>query len=64
MDFRYKVDNVYNKASEGGMRYDDPTVNVDWGMLLEGREPVLSEKDQIGPELADSNNQFVYQENC
>lgn len=64
VDFRYKVDNVYNKASEGGMRYDDPTVNVDWGMLLEGREPVLSEKDQIGPELADSNNQFVNQENC
>lgn len=64
VDFRYKVDNVYNKASEGGMRYDDPTVNVDWGMLLEGREPVLSEKDQIGPTLEESDNQFVYGENC
>lgn len=64
VDFRYKVDNVYNKASEGGMRYDDPTVNVDWGLLLEGREPVLSEKDQTGPTLQESDNQFIYQENC
>lgn len=64
VDFRYKVDNVYNKASEGGMRYDDPTVNVDWGSLLEGREPVLSQKDQEGPVLEESDNQFVWQENC
>ena len=26
------------------MRYDDPTANVDWGSLLNGIEPVLSEK--------------------
>ena len=64
VEFRYKVDNVYNKESEGGMRYDDPTVNVDWGSLLQGIEPVLSEKDQIGPTLEESDNQFVYGENC
>ena len=58
--FMYKVDNVYNKASEGGMRYDDPTCAVDWGTLLNGIEPVLSEKDQVGPTLEDSNNQFIY----
>ena len=61
VEFRYKVDNVYNKESEGGMRYDDPTCNVDWGSLLNGIEPVLSEKDQIGPTLEESNNQFVYE---
>ena len=27
-------------------------------------EPVLSEKDKIGPTLTDSDNQFVYGENC
>mgnify|MGYP006987230870 CR=1 FL=1 len=27
---------------------DDPTANVDWGSLLNGIEPVLSEKDQTG----------------
>ena len=52
---------VYNKESEGGMRYDDPTANVDWGSLLNGIEPVLSEKDQTGPTLENSNNQFVYE---
>lgn len=62
VEFRYKVDNVYNKESEGGMRYDDPTVNVDWGKLLDGIEPVLSEKDMTGPTLEESNNQFVYKE--
>lgn len=62
VEFRYKVDNVYNKESEGAIRYDDPTVNVDWGTLLEGREAILSDKDKIAPELADSNNHFVYEE--
>ncbi|MCI6695893.1 MAG: dTDP-4-dehydrorhamnose 3,5-epimerase [Solobacterium sp.] len=62
VEFRYKCDNIYNKESEGGMRYDAPEVNVDWGSLLNGIEPVLSEKDKIGPTLADSNNQFIYKE--
>ena len=64
VEFCYKCDNVYNKAAEGGMRYDAPEVNVDWGMLLNGIEPVLSEKDLTGPALEDSDNQFVYGENC
>ena len=33
----------------------------DWGSLLNGIEPVLSEKDQVGPTLEESNNQFVYE---
>lgn len=61
VEFRYKVDNVYNKESEGSIRYDEPMVNVDWGMLLEGREPVLSEKDKIAPDLENANNLFVYE---
>ena len=64
VEFRYKCDNVYNKAAEGGMRYDAPEVNVDWGSLLAGIEPVLSEKDTTGPTLVNSDNQFVYGENC
>ena len=46
------------------MRYDSPEVNVDWGTLLNGIEPVLSEKDTVGPTLNTSDNQFVYNENC
>ena len=62
VEFRYKCDNIYNKESEGGMRYDAPEVNVDWGSLLNGIEPVLSEKDKGGGALTDSNNQFIYKE--
>lgn len=56
VEFRYKCDNVYNKAYEGGMRYDAPEVNVDWGTLLNGIAPVLSEKDKVGPTLDTSDN--------
>jgi dTDP-4-dehydrorhamnose 3,5-epimerase len=28
--FQYKVDNPYNKQSEGGIIYNDPTLNIDW----------------------------------
>ena len=60
VEFRYKVDNVYNKESEGNVRYNDPTINVQWGDLLNGIEPVLSQKDAEGPFLEESNNQFIY----
>lgn len=61
VEFRYKVDNVYNKESEGCIRYDDPTVSIDWGMLLNGIKPVLSDKDKLGPILEEANNHFVYE---
>lgn len=64
VEFRYKCDNVYNKLAEGGMRYDTPEVDVDWGTLLNGIDPVLSEKDMTGPTLNESDNQFIYNENC
>lgn len=62
VEFRYKVDNVYDKDAEGCIRYDDPTVGVDWGTLLNGMEAVLSEKDKVGPILEEANNLFVYME--
>jgi dTDP-4-dehydrorhamnose 3,5-epimerase len=41
--FFYKCDNFYNKASEGGLIYNDPTVNIDW--KIDVSESILSEKD-------------------
>lgn len=64
VEFRYKCDNVYNKSAEGGMRFDAPEVSVDWVSFLKGMEPILSDKDKNGPTLTDSNNQFIYKENC
>jgi dTDP-4-dehydrorhamnose 3,5-epimerase len=45
--FFYKCDNFYNKASEGGLIYNDPTVNIDW--KIDASELLLSEKDSILP---------------
>lgn len=41
--FAYKCDNFYNKPSEGGIRYDDPTLAIDWKIPAE--KMLLSEKD-------------------
>jgi dTDP-4-dehydrorhamnose 3,5-epimerase len=30
--FNYKVDNYYNKDSEGGIVYNDDFLNIDWGV--------------------------------
>lgn len=43
--FFYKCTNVYNKDSEGSLRWDDPTLNIDWGVS----SPILSGKDKIAP---------------
>lgn len=45
--FFYKCDNFYNKASEVGLRYDDPQFNIDW--MVESNKAVISEKDQRLP---------------
>ena len=33
-EFCYKCTDVYDPTSEGGIPYDDPTVNVQWPCLL------------------------------
>lgn len=45
--FAYKCDNVYNKVSEAGIRFDDPALGIDWKVKPE--EAVLSDKDKILP---------------
>lgn len=43
----YKVDQVYHKESERGIRYDDPTLAIDWQVSLD--EIIVSEKDLVLP---------------
>jgi dTDP-4-dehydrorhamnose 3,5-epimerase len=45
--FSYKCDNVYNKAAEGGVHYNDPTLNIDW--QIDVKDAILSEKDLVLP---------------
>lgn len=52
----YKCDQYYNKHSEGGIRFDDTALNIDWGMDL--TEAIVSEKDAILPAFTNCNSQF------
>ena len=45
--FNYKCDNFYNKASEGGIIYNDETLNINW--VLDSNEFLVSEKDLVLP---------------
>lgn len=49
--FAYKVDNVYNKESEFGIRYDDPEININWG--VPANKIITSDKDRIANTLQD-----------
>lgn len=49
--FAYKVDNLYCKESEFGIRYDDPEIGIDWKIPAEA--VVTSEKDRIANSLKD-----------
>ncbi len=52
----YKCDQLYNKASEGGIRFDDPNLNIDWGMDL--KDAIVSDKDLLLPGIEGCNSQF------
>jgi dTDP-4-dehydrorhamnose 3,5-epimerase len=47
--FFYKCDNFYNKESEGGLIYNDATVNIDWQFPTENL--LISDKDLVQPTL-------------
>ena len=49
--FNYKCDNFYNKASEGGIIYNDETLHIDW--LLDSKDFLVSEKDLVLPTVKD-----------
>ena len=52
----YKCDAFYHKASEGGFRYDDPQLNIDW--QLPAGKAIVSSKDLELPLFADCRNNF------
>jgi dTDP-4-dehydrorhamnose 3,5-epimerase len=48
-DFLYKTTDYYAPESEGSVRWDDPTLGIDWP--LDGAAPTLSDKDAAAPLL-------------
>lgn len=45
--FLYKCTNLYNKAAEGGIIWNDPTLNINWQVT----NPIVSSKDLELPQF-------------
>jgi dTDP-4-dehydrorhamnose 3,5-epimerase len=45
----YKCSTYYNPEDEGGIRWSDPEIGIDWPI----KDPILSEKDRILPRLSE-----------
>ena len=53
----YKVDNNYALAYDAGIRWDDPTLNIQWG--VNEREVLVSEKDVKLPFFSEFETPFT-----
>lgn len=49
--FAYKCDNLYCKAAEFGIRYDDEEIGIDWKIPTD--KVITSEKDRMANKLKD-----------
>lgn len=58
--FAYKVDNYYAPEYDRGVAYNDPAIDVSWGVDFE--KLLLSEKDKMQPSLAEADL-FNYENN-
>lgn len=54
VEFLYKADNPYAAEADGGIRWNDPELAVEWSV----ETPVLSEKDRASPFLKDAVTGF------
>lgn len=50
-EFLYKTTDYYNPQTDRCIRWDDPTLAIDWGLQ---QPPVLSDKDKVGVSWAEA----------
>lgn len=55
--FSYKCTDVYNKDSEGSVRWNDPELGIDWGDVS---NPIMSAKDIEAPLFSELDSQFKF----
>jgi dTDP-4-dehydrorhamnose 3,5-epimerase len=55
----YKCSDTYAPQQDGGIRWDDPAIDIDWPIPA-GAAPELSPKDVVQPLLADFDSPFAY----
>ena len=54
----YKCDNYYNKESERGINYNDPTLNIDW--KIDKGKAIVSAKDNVLPNIGQAEMNFIF----
>ncbi len=54
----YKCDQFYNKQSEGGIRYNDPQLKIDWEIAID--KASVSEKDMELPLFENTMHNFQF----
>ena len=52
--FSYKCTDIYNKDSEGSLLWNDPDLNIHWGV----QNPLVSEKDIVAGSFKNFKSQF------
>ena len=57
-ELMYKTTKEYAPQSEGGIIWNEPTININWGI----DNPILSKKDAALPSLENADNNFIYEE--
>jgi dTDP-4-dehydrorhamnose 3,5-epimerase len=55
VQFLYKCSDFYDAADEHCIRWDDPGLNIPWGIAT----PLISEKDRKAPRLAEVPHEFL-----
>lgn len=58
-EFLYKCDNYYNKAAEGGIIFNDHSLNIDWS--IPEKDIILSEKDAKNTLAKDADFDFPFE---
>lgn len=57
---QYKVDEYYSKVHDGGIAFDDPSLDIVWPMPIE--KLIISDKDTKHLKLSEFNSPFIYGE--
>ncbi len=58
----YKCDTFYNKESEGGLLYNDPSLNINW--QIPDSKIMLSDKDKAYHLLKNCRHNFIFEDSA
>jgi dTDP-4-dehydrorhamnose 3,5-epimerase len=56
----YKCDNYYSPVHERGIRYNDPSLNINW--ILPDKDTIIAKRDLSFPSFLEAENDFVFEE--